>query len=253
MKRMFHVLFWLVLSILFPLKTLALHPTDSVNSTKQQKKYAVTITSRIHSMGFFSYTGRLISDYPAMDLYFNYNYSNKWGLSAFKVVDLIDSKSGNNFFLFLANKNFILTKRLNMNFYGGFILEQVHHFADHGSDFTANITTTYKLSKHITIDHTAMLGNLVLERSYADWVNRFRILYSSRHIDLTAYGWLNNKVFDNSSYSSAGLSVYYTRIPISERITIGGGITGLLMATSSDPASCPKKNGVLFTVAASWH
>lgn len=227
---------------------------DSVKSKKQEKKkYTTTVVARTHSMGFFSYTGRLISDYPAADIFINVNHSNKWGLNLFKVADLRNSLSDNNFLMFLANKNFTVSKRVSINVYGGAILEQTNHFAGHGSDFVSNVTTTYKLNRHFAIDHTAMFGNMVLENKEADWVNRFRVLYASKHIDLTAWAWRNNKVLNDNTYTSVGLSGYYNRIPLSKRLSLGAGATGLMMISTSEPSRYPKKNGVLFTLAVTWH
>jgi hypothetical protein len=232
---------------------------DSVQSTKdsiqskKQKNYSTTAIVRMHSMGIFSFSGRLISDNPTADLFLNYNYSNKWGVTMFKAADLYQSTSDYNFLLVMANKNFTLNKKLNVNVFGGFLLEQEHHFADHGSDIIGNITTTYKVSKYFTIEHMGLFGNLVFERSNADWVNRFKFIFSKNHVDLTAWAWFNNKVFDTASYTSTGISAFYNRIPISSRLALGTGITGLLMLQSSDTIANPKKNGVLLTVTATWH
>jgi hypothetical protein len=225
---------------------------DSVH-TSRERKPSVSAIARIHSHGFFSYTGRMISDYPALDVYFNYTLPSKWGLNVYKAVDVGDARSYNNFLLFMINKKIEVNNRLNVNFYGGFILEQIHQFADRGSDAVANIITTYKLNRHFTFEHTGMLGNLVLFRNNADWVNRFRMIYAARHLEITGWGWHNNRVLDKNSYSSLGVSAFYNRIPVSKHITLGGGLTGLLMLSTSDTSICPKKNGLLLSITTTWH
>jgi hypothetical protein len=253
MKKRLYPLCWLfTLLISFSLSGFTQSPTDSAQS-KKQKNYSTTAIVRMHSMGMFYFSGRLISENPTADVFLNYNYSNKWGVTMFKAVDLYQSTSDYNFMLIMANKNFIINKKLNVNVFGGFLLEQEHHLADHGSDVMGNITTTYKLNKYFTLEHMALFGNLVLERSDADWVNRFKFMFSKGHVDLTAWTWFNNKVFDQSSYTSTGLSAYYSRIPVSEHLALSTGITGFLMLESSDLIANPKKNGVVLTVAATWH
>ncbi len=227
--------------------------TDSTKTQKKEKKYATTVITRVHSLGFFSYTGRLISDNPAADIYFNYNRSNKWGLNVFKAFDLYDHTSDNNFMMMMVNRNFPISKKLSVNLYGGAVLEQTHHFAGHGSDVVVNVISSYKLSPHLTLDHTALFGNLIIEKANTDWVNRVRLLYSKNHIDVTAWSWFNNKIIDQTKYSSVGLSLYYSRIPLSDRWKISTGVTGLVMLNTSDENKCPEKNGMLLTIAATWH
>jgi len=64
-------------------------------------------------VGLFSYSGRIISDHPALD--FNFNYERKsWGFMLFKAFDLIDHLSDNNFALGLLYKNVRLGTRLTI-------------------------------------------------------------------------------------------------------------------------------------------
>jgi hypothetical protein len=254
MKRHLYLINWLfALLISFSLSGFTQTPSDSVAQSKKQKKYSTTGIGRIHSMGMFYFSGRLISDNPTADVFLNFNYSNKWGVTVFKAVDLYQSSTDYNFMLVMANKNFKINEKLNVNVFGGFLLEQEHHLIDHGSDVIGNVTTTYKLNKYFTVEHMSLFGNLVFERSNADWVNRFKFMFSKNHIDLTGWSWFNNKVFDASSYKSAGISAYYSRIPISSRISLSTGVTGFLMLETSDVIANPKKNGVIATVAATWH
>jgi hypothetical protein len=227
--------------------------SDSTATKKKEKNYSTTLTTRVHSMGFFSFMGRLATDNPAADFYFNYTHATRWGFQVFKAMDIYDLHSSNNFALGLAFKHIAINKNLTVTPYAGFVLEQSHSIIGHGSDMTSMITTSYKLSKHFTLEHLALFPNLVFERSNADWVNRFRILYSSDHVDVTAWGWLNNHVFDETNYNSAGLSLYYSRIPVTKKLALSTGLTGLVMINTSDPTGCPKKNGVLLSIAATWH
>jgi hypothetical protein len=253
MKKHFYLICCLfALFISFSLSGFTQSPTDSATS-KKQKNYSTTAIVRMHSMGMFYFSGRLISENPTADVFLNYNYSNKWGINMFKAVDLYQSSSDYNFMIIMANKNFVLNKKLNMNVYGGVALEQEHHLVDHGSDVMGNVTTTYKLNKYLSMEHMALFGNLVFERKNADWVNRFKFMFSKGHVDLTAWAWFNNKVFDTSTYTSTGVTAFYSRIPVSSRLALSTGLTGFLMLDSSDLIANPKKNGVVLTVAATWH
>src|SRR6185295_20383157 len=87
-------------------------PLDSGQGSRLSKHYQVKLTTRLSSVGLFSYSGRIISDHPALD--FNFNYERKsWGFMLFKAFDLIDHFSDNNFALGLIYKNVQLGNRLD--------------------------------------------------------------------------------------------------------------------------------------------
>ena len=97
-------------------------------------------------------------------------------------------------------------------------------------------------------------GRLILgeegELPLRDWVNRLRLLFSHKHIDLVAACWYNNQVFDSSNYVTASASASYSHIKLLEHVSMNLGVTGLLVAHSSDTQACPAKNGVYVTLAA---
>jgi hypothetical protein len=240
----------LFLLLMVTLNVLAVPDSARLSQRKPLAKTKLTI--RMHSLGYFSYTGRIISDNPAADLHFNYERKN-WGFLVFKAMDLYDHRTANNFTLALGYRNFHIGKRLVITPYAGAALEQCRQVADRGSDVTFILTTTLKLNKKLSIDNSTLFSNLVLEPQTRDWVNRFRILYSRDHVDLTLLAWHNNKVFDTAGYFSGGFNAAYSRIKVSDRMNLSTGLTGLVMIQSSDQRSCPKKNGLLFTVAALFH
>ena len=244
--RLFYIT--LMINLIFVVSS---HALDSAR--QQPPRHSTALTVRTHSMGFFSYGGRIVNQHPSADVYFHYQHANGWGVNLYKVVDLKDIHSGNNFLLLMANKKIVLSPRWSTTIYGGFFMEQSHHFASHGSDVAANVITTYKASKHFSLDHMAMMGNLIIDRSQADWVNRFRLLWTSGHWDVTAWSWFNNNVFDVCAYQSAGLSLYYSRLSISEKCQLNLGVTGVKMIHTTDETTAPRLNGVLMTLAVNWH
>jgi len=195
----------------------------------------------------------LASDNPAADAYFNYTRSNGFGFQVFKAVDLYDLHGDNNFSLGLVFKHLKVNDRLTITPYAGGVLEQSHHVVGKGSDFIGQLATSYKITPRLTIDHLALFPSLVLEREDVDWVNRFRIIYSAKHLDATLWGWSNNKVLDENTYTTAGTSLYYNRIPVKGKLMLGMGITGLKVLKTSDLQDCPKKDGVLLSMTATWH
>ncbi len=227
-------------------------PPDSARTAVPNPLGKVKLTTRLNSLGYFSYSGRIISDNPSVDFNFNYERKN-WGFLIFKAADLYDHRTPNNFTFALLYKNFHVGKRLVITPYGGAALEQCNRIADRGSDAAFVLTTTLKLTKNFSIDNSMVFSNLVLEPHIRDCVSRFRIMYSKDHVDLTLLAWHNNKVFDTSCYFSGGLNIAYSRIKVSDRLNLSTGLTALVMIESSDQQACPKKNGLVFTVAATFH
>jgi hypothetical protein len=203
-------------------------------------------------MGQFWYGGRIVTNNPTVDMNFTYD-RKQWGLQVFKALDLRDHTTDINFMLAVANKNFHIGKRLTITPNVGFLFEQAHSLADEGTDVVFILNTSYKLSNHFTIDHSALFGNLVLVPSEKDWVNRFRLLYSYKHWDVSGWLWHNNNLFDNAAYVSSTLTIFYSRIKVTNRLFINVGVAGTIMPYTLNEVSYARRNGMLFTVAAIIH
>jgi hypothetical protein len=220
--------------------------SDSITKTKYLAKTKLTV--RIHSMGMFSYSGRIVSNNPSCDINFTYEKKNA-GVMVLKAANFYDLRAQNNFSLFLVYRNFHIGKSLTVTPNIGFIADQQHKIVGSGSDAISIITTSLKVSKHFTFDNSMIFSDLIAKRKTRDWLNRFRLLYSKDHVDATLSIWHNNNVFDCSQYLSGGLGVFYSRIKMSEKISMNTGVTGMIMFATSDKESFPKRNGLVFTVA----
>ena len=229
-------------------------PGDSVKAIKREPRSKSTLTVRVHNAGYFAFTTRIISTNPALDFFYTYD-RKKWGLMSFKAFDLYDHNTSNNFMLVMLRKNFRLSNRLTVTGHIGGILEQSNSIADKGSDVASIILTSYRISNNLTVDHTAILGNIVIEPSARDWFNRFRILYTKKHWDITVQACHNNKMIDhdNSEYFSTAASIFYSRIKVSDHFAVNVGATGVGMLCTNTPSEYARQNGVFFTVAGFIH
>jgi hypothetical protein len=222
---------------------------DSSGVVPQKKKNTPTVTTRVHTMGLFLYMGKVVNHNPAADLFFNYTTRNGWGFSAFKVVDVNDLHSHNNFAFMFVSKAFHLGQRLTIAPFLGAGLEQQHSFANRGSDAMAQLMSTYKLNKKLSVEYIGIFNNIIFATEHADWTNRFRLMYTDRHWDLIGLFWNNNGFIDHATYTSAGGSLYYNRIPVADKLWIGVGLTTLVTIQSSNERSIPKQSGLQFTTA----
>lgn len=221
---------------------------DSVLTKKEEPRWHIRSTARIHSKGMFAFGGRISSENPAVDLNFIYE-RKQWGLLLFKAADMKDHTSPFNFALAALYKNIRISKRLTITPNLGTFLEQSHSIADYGSDVATIIITSYKISPVLIADHTALVGNLVIDPKERDWVNRFRLMYSNKHLDVTYWLWHNNHVFDHTDYISSGITVGYSRVKVSKHMNLSASITELSMLRSSDTQSVPTGNKVLVSLA----
>jgi hypothetical protein len=226
-------------------------PIDSADLAK--KKLAEShshwrLTTRLHDKGIFNFSGRLGSENPVLDVNFVYDRKT-WGLFFFKGQDLVDRTTFYNFCVLTFNKQFRIGKQLVIAPAIGTLLEQGNGIADHGSDVVSQVTSTLRVSKHVTVEHMTLLGNLVIEPEARDWVNRVRVLYSGKHLDITGSVWHNNGVFDHSSYWSSGLSIGYNRLRLADHFFLGSAVSSIAMIQTTDAQANPKNNSIAFTIS----
>jgi hypothetical protein len=221
---------------------------DSIEKNKKSQLYHIKSTVRLHNKGMFLYGGRLSTENPA--LYFNFTYSRPaWGFMLYKAIDLTDHTTNNNFTLATIFKNFNVSDRLTVTPYAGVFLEQLHSFADAGSDLMALAVITYKVNPKLNVEYMALIPNLVVETELLDWVNRFRVLYTHKHWDVTGSFWHNNNVFDEANYTSAALTVGYSRVRLSESLNFNISATELATFQTSNEEDAPTMNRFLVTAS----
>jgi hypothetical protein len=236
----------IVLNIILVLLSISAAMADPVDSSQNVavRRSNMRLTTRLHSMGLFNFSGRVASKNPVFDINFNYD-RRTWGAMVFSAVDIIDQHSDNNFTLALLYKRLQFGKRLTITPNIGFVVEG---FGDAIGDRSI-IITSYRLTQKFSVDNTSIFANIIASSDH-DWINRFRFMYAvDKHIDLTLSLWHNNHLLDHGDYLSTGLSVFYNRMHISKYLTGAFGISSLMMTETSDSNEFPKKNGLLFTMA----
>ena len=229
--------------------TAAAGASDSTDTsgTVAAKKAIVKATARLHSMGLFSYGGRLVSHNHVMDVHVVYNRKT-WGFQFFKAVDLHDRRTPINFAMAAFNRPFHLGDRLTLTPHVGILLEQTSSLADYGSDVAGFLTASYRLRPNFTVEYTGIFANLVIAPGHRDWINRLRLLYTDGHLDVTLFGWHNNQVFDAQTYGAVGISVFMSRLPLSGPFSLQTGLTGLYMASASEERLREGASGLFLTL-----
>lgn len=238
----------ILLPLLFLLTTtlqLVAQRKDSATSNPGQKPH-FRASIRLHNAGQFQFGGRMVSTNPGIDFGVNYDRKN-WGFVFFKAQDLVNSNTGFNFMLAAVNKNFKIGKRLTITPTVGALLEQSKTFSDQGSDVAMILFGNYKVSKKINLEYATLFGNFFFYTSAKDWVNRLRLTYTKKHIDVIASVWHNNRVFDQYDYITYSFSAFYNRVKIAEHLYWQAGVTCLRMPYTGDEKEYPTTNGLYFT------
>jgi hypothetical protein len=221
---------------------------DTLKSEQAAPSSNLFLVGRLHSLGFFGYAGVIANDGPAADISVTYT-RNSAGFLFIKAFDLYDLHSHYNFALSLFYKQFRVSERVTITPLAGFALNQTSHFAGKGSDVMLLLTSSYRTPSGFSVEYCARFSNVVVEEEYFDWLNRIRVAYSHKHIDLTMTCWHNNGVFYPGSYTSLGLNAAYARIPISKSISMSTGFTAVVTPHVSGQEEFEKKNGLLLTIA----
>jgi hypothetical protein len=211
----------------------------------------IRITARMHSMGLFGYAGVIANVNPSADVLVGYE-RKRWGAIALKAFDLYDLHSSYNFMLGLVHYNIPLSKRLTVTPYLGAVIEQREKIADKGSDGMLLVISSFRIAEHVRFEHCARFANVMVEQNEFDWLNRFRLLYSRKHLDLAAMYWNNNHVFDECGYTTVGLNAAVSRLKLTENISLSTGVTGVLLADTFNEVKNNFTNGLLFTIAATF-
>jgi hypothetical protein len=199
----------------------------------------------------FGYAGVIANDNPVFDATVTYD-RKAWGCLFLKAIDLYDIHSSYDFSLALLYKKIHVSENLTITPYAGFVIEQRERLIDHDSDGMIVIITSLKVSPKFTLEHCGRFSNTFFKTELFDWLNRLRVLYSHKHVDMTFSTWHNNNFFDESAYTTVGLSAAYARIKISDRAMLSTVLTGLKVA-ASDPEEESMRNRLVFTIAATIH
>lgn len=243
------MIFEIVLCFLFTLPadaSIQTAPEDSLASDAARKRKSnLRLTTRIHSVGFFNFSGRICNDNPAFDVAVQYD-RKAFGISVFTAFDLYDTHSANNFLFGLIYKKIKISDRITVTPNIGFIVaEWGKEKGDRGV-----LITSARLTNKLTIDHTFLLANLS-QREFHDCVNRVRLHYAlDQHLNFMWALWHNNRVFDQDAYLSSGVNASYAHVKITDHVELSSGVTLLVMAATTNEQVVPRKNGIVFTIGA---
>ena len=225
----------------------------SANDSTEKKSAPpspLKLISRLHSAGYFGYGGFIASHNPSADIMLKYDQP-RWGYFIVKAADMYDLHSHYNFTLSMFYLNIPVGRSITISPYLGGAFDQTRKIADRGSDAMSFLTTTWRINPQISFEHVARFSNILIETDYLDWLNRFRLNYSSQHISLAGMVFSNNRIFDEDAHTSIAASASYSKIRLTEHSFLSTSITGVVVTKATDQELSDDCSGLFFSIAVS--
>ena len=207
-------------------------------------KASLLINSRLHSAGYFPYTGALLNHNPVADV--NVFFEKKmFGFYVFQSLDLADRHSYANYLQPGVFATFRFHPSFRLRTFFGYIFSQTRGFRDPDSDFYAAATLTKDLSKHFRIENTALFYDYNIQKKLA---NRLSVSWSSQKFRADFYLWHRTVLDENKQAISASLALTFPILKLNKNTALQFTGAYLRYITAYRP-SFALRDGFLFTIA----
>lgn len=212
---------------------------------QDSSKATLQIYPRLHSAGYFPFTGALLNHNPVADV--NVFYENKAvGFFLFQSFDLKDRHSYANYFQPGAFATLKLHPTFKIRGIFGYIFSQTQGFRDPGdSDYYAASTFYWDPSKHISIQNTVLLYDYNIQRKLA---NRVLISISYPKFKVDMFLWNRAVLVEKKQAISASIAFTFPIIKVSEKASIHLTTSYMRYLTSYRP-SYALSDGFIVTLA----
>ena len=199
----------LVLVFMTCFGSLAFAQQDSSRTTLQ-------IYPRIHSAGYFPFTGSLLNHNPVADVNI-FCEKNAVGFFLFQSFDLKDRHSYANYF----QPGLFATLRVNPTFrirgFFGYIFSQTQSFKDPGSDYYAATTFYWDPTPHLSVQNTVLFYDYNVQRKLA---NRVLVSVSYPKFKVDMFLWNRTVLAEKKQAVSASVAVTFPIIKLSDKASI---------------------------------
>jgi hypothetical protein len=199
---------------------------------QDSSRTTLQIYPRMHSAGYFPFTGSLLNHNPVADV--NIFYEKKAvGFFLFQSFDLKDRHSYANYFqpgVFLTMK---LRPTLKVRTFFGYIFSQTQCFRDPGSDYYAATSFYWDPAKHLSIQNTVLFYDYTTQRKLA---NRVLITISYPKFKVDMFLWNRAVLAEKKQAISASVAVTFPLIKVGEKTSIHVTTSYMRYLTSYRPS-----------------
>jgi hypothetical protein len=195
---------------LFGHRALAFVPGDST------ERPLFTISPRLHSSGYFPFTGALLNNNPVADV--NIFYERKrFGFFVFQSVDLGDRHSYANYLQPGVFASMKVKPNLRIRAFFGYIFSQTQSFNDPESDYYAAVMVNWQVSRRFRVENTLLFYDFSISKKLAD---RVLLEYSTGKLRVSAYLWQRTVIDEEFGCTSGALAFTFPIIKLSTTASV---------------------------------
>jgi hypothetical protein len=215
---------------------------DSTKTTNTTKT-TLQVLTRLHSGGYFPFTGSLLNHNPVADV--NVFYERKsLGFFVFQSFDLKDRHSYANYFQPGVFATLKLNPTLKLRGIFGYVFSQTQSFCDKGSDYYSAATLYWDPAKHISVQNTVLYFDYTTQRKLA---NRLLVSAVYDRFKVDFYLWNRTVLEEKREAVSAAIALTIPVIKIGEKASINLTAQYMRYLTSYRPAYA-LSDGFVFTL-----
>lgn len=206
--------------------------------------YSFSLTAKLHSTGHSIYSGQYLNHHLNTEISMSCR-SQTFGGFITKNTDMVDLHSSINYTTVGVFKSLRMGKALTIMPYFGWFLRQSHSFADHASDAWTCVVVRYRFTNFLTIENTALVGNLIRHHAKASFANRINATLSVGKMKIDVYGWYCRSINNNTNFVSTSIAVTSPDWVISPSVSARLQVAVLQYVTSEKPASALRRGGLV--------
>ncbi len=216
--------------------TVAAQDSTKISTTLQ-------VLPRMHSAGYFPFTGALLNHSPVFDV--NVFYERKsLGFFVFQSIDLKDRHSYANYFQPGIFATWKLDSTFKIRGFFGYIFSQTQGFRDpNDSDYYAATTLYWDPTPHLSVQNTVLFYDYNINRKLA---NRLLISASYPKFKVDVFLWNRAVLAEKKQAISASLALTVP-IKITDKVSLQLTAAYMRYLTSYKP-SFALDDGFIFTL-----
>lgn len=213
-------------------------------SKAEVQPYSILLTVKVHSTGHSLYGGQYLNHHPNTEVGVSYRNQTMGGFIT-KNTDLADLHSSINYTTMGVFKSFRLGRSLTIMPYVGWFLRQSYSFADNPSDGWTCLVVRYKVSNFLTVENTALVGNLIRHHSNASLSNRMNATMSIGKMKVDVYGWYCRSINSSSDFISTSIAVTSPDWVITPSVSAKLQVAMLQYVSAEKPKTALRRGGLV--------
>ncbi len=159
--------------------------------------------ARLNSASFLPYSGKILSNRPALDILLAYNWKFV-SVYAFQSVDIRSTRSDINYFQLGFFRNLKFNEKWKITPYAVIEVPQNGVFYD-SPYWITGMSLAYAPSPAWEIENTTLLADGFKSENQKDILNRLKISYTTKEKwEWTSFIWSNSDHFDKAGFITSG-------------------------------------------------